>query len=134
MKFYLGKVEGRRVLYPTQGDAKQEVGKDFSAIEIPTEKAKLMGFIQKLFDANHKLSRSEPVDSHIEQVRADTPMDEPKQPEPTPVTYSDRSISFEDAWADMPLAQKAHFVALAWEEVRDYLDPSKYVKVEEQPA
>jgi hypothetical protein len=118
MIFYLAlDDEGRRQLRGTQADAKA-VNRNFEQIDIPTDKAGLMAFVQELYNEIDN-SGTHPGDPDLLAPEPEPVLD----PRPVPVveTYTATSVSLDEQFAKLPLAHKLHFAALAMEDARERL-------------
>jgi hypothetical protein len=101
--FYL--VNGNQ-LAGTQADAKA-LDKDFTQIDIPTDKLGLMSYINDIM----RVKDSQSVQN------------ETYEPEPVilPARYADVTLTIDEEWENLPLARKLHFAALACETAREIL-------------
>ncbi len=101
MIFYLA---NNQTLCGTQADARA-LDRNFVQIDIPTDKAGLMAYVQKLMD------EKAPAPARVEVSEE-------------PIRVSDHTsqlVAFEDEWDNFPLARKAHFASLFCEEARRHL-------------
>ena len=105
---------GRTVLVVRQDEARK-IDPKFESIDVPTDKAGLMGHLQGLHDRIYEL----------EQQLATTAPPDPTDVEPEqPQNLHWNAMAFDDAWDTFPLARKAHFASLFCEEARLMLKPS----------
>jgi hypothetical protein len=91
----------------TQADAKahaREAGVSWREVEVPTDKAGLMAFLNE-----HRVGAKQPNElaSVVPQATAS-----PAQ------GYTHSSVALDEAWQGLSLARKLHFSALAMEEAR----------------
>lgn len=93
----------------TQADAKA-LDRDFIQVDVPTDKAGLMAYINELMA---RLENSPEISNE--------PPPPPAPPASIPVSYTERAVSFEDAFENMPLALQLHFGAKAMENARSCL-------------
>lgn len=100
----------------TQAEARA-FGKDFDQIEVPTDKAGLIAFLNGQFNATNDL-----VESRDEVIAAATPVVVPVQ------SYADFTTRLDDAVAAAPLAQRLTWASLALEDARTALHPAEHRK------
>ena len=105
--------EGYVHLVGTQADARA-INKDFTQVDIPTDKTGLMNYVQQLLrqidDACVRFTEREenpPVES----------VDPPKITE-REVSYTERSIEIDEIFQNLPLAHQLSLAALAMENAR----------------
>lgn len=118
MIFYLAVDEnGHQHLAGTQADARA-INKDFEQIDIPTDKAGLMAYVQNLLNqpATHPLGVEMPEISE-EGVIDITPIQKVLHPEPDPFV-ADRA-SIEEVWPNLPIAFRFHLCSLTMEDARN---------------
>jgi hypothetical protein len=107
-------------LAATQADAKK-LDRNFEQVDIPTDKAGLMSYINRLMSAAEVLGIGpvRGIDGPFDMDDAGQPItDIPMPVEPAKPSYIERSISLDDEWEKLSLARKLHFGALALEEAR----------------
>lgn len=104
---------GRKVLCGTQAEAKV-IDKDFTQIDLPTDKAGLMATYQEALDTIHSMTTkaSEPDTSDIPEASEEFF-------KRAKLSYAHQQVAFEDEFARMSLTKQLHFAALAMENARD---------------
>lgn len=113
---------GRKVLCGTQAEAKV-IDKEFTQIDLPTDKAGLMATYQEALDTIHNLSLDKAelrqrVEQSTDLLSEDKMSDMTKAlVEPS---YAHQQVAFEDAFAGFPIPKQLHFAALAMENARDH--------------
>lgn len=111
MKYYSAiDQNGREVLVQTQAEAKA-LNKDYSVVEVPSDKDNLMAFIQMLMDAAQAPKVAITEHDLVVQARS----------EPVKPNYTEISIAIDEAWEKLPLSRKLHFAASAMEDARTQL-------------
>lgn len=106
--------QGHRQLRGTQADAKA-VNKNFEQVDIPTDKAGLMAFVQKLYDDIYDLEREALTDDDAPTNRGGVE-EAGFIPEPS---YIQQSIDLDTQFEELPLARQLHFAAVAMENARE---------------
>lgn len=120
-------------LVGTQAEAKA-IDKNFVQVDVPTDKAGLMAYLNPLLADQHdakayRLALSKAQELGFSNVldALNVPEREDPTPPPTPEpqnlpvreqSYTAVTISLEDQWEDLPLPLKLHFASRALEEAR----------------
>lgn len=138
MIFYVALDEnGHRQLRGTQADARA-VNKQFEQIDIPTDKAGIMAYVQELFSqvdgVPHPLVQMVQLDEEL-GLYDDEKVGEP-EPAPTPTPAPRNADEIEDLWPNLPLAFRFHLCSLTMEDARNVdwngttpaSAPQRYVK------
>jgi hypothetical protein len=135
MQFYFAiNDQGSTLIKATQADAR-EVNKEFTSVDIPTDKPGLMAWVQQMLDEtlnagiHDVISIQEPTvqrsdcsefgpgRAYAEPVTPPAPA----KPEPVMENITNKLVRFEDEWENFPLSRKCHFASLAMEECRTIL-------------
>ena len=99
---------GRKHLVGTQADARA-INKQFEQIDIPTDKAGLMAYVQDLMD---QVGASEAPAAVSVPVQA-----------PAPPSYAHYSVKLDEEFEKLPIAHQLHFAAMAMENARSLVTP-----------
>lgn len=100
-------------LVGTQADAKP-LDPDFVQIDVPTDKAGLMAYINTLL-TDREVSAPEPPTEP-----AELPDREPEPPQPS---YTELSVKIDEVFEELSLPHQLHLAALAMENARKCLAP-----------
>ena len=103
MIYYTPQNQEGRIILCTTKVAAEAINKDYSFIEIATDKESLMFTLQGMIDDNHNL----------EEKLKSIPL--------VQSSYTSQSIEIENQWDKLPLTQKLHYAALVMEEAREKL-------------
>lgn len=126
MIFYVALDEnGNKQLRGTQADARA-VNRNFEQIDIPTDKAGLMAFVQDLYTKLDNLHvQIEAVDDRP-ITTTDVVDHEPAQPEPAPPERASEPApkprttdDVEELWPNLPLPFRFHLCAMTMEDARN---------------
>jgi len=115
MKLYIA----NGVYVGTQDEARK-INKTFEQVEVPTDKAGLIEYLNGL--------RQQGVEDEFAVVVERN--DPPVAPTGSLPNYADWSSNLEDQWEKLPLAHKLHFAALAVEDAREAFPALEYTSAE----
>lgn len=96
--------------FGTQADAKADKI-EFSAVEVPTDKAGLLDFLNLQGTEYGVPYRPASGNDNCEPTQ-------PAPVAPAAESHADKQVRFEDAFEQFPISKKLHFAALAVEEAR----------------
>ncbi len=134
--------QSKHTLYLNHSNTPKDVLKDqqISELEVDTEKPKLMAFIQVMLDQINDLNSKNvnladlAVEEHkrAESALFDvTPVEAivSLKPQIEEMENSAFRQLVEDRWEDQPLAWKLHMAAVALEDAREIINPTKYERI-----
>lgn len=106
-----------RLYHEKQADVPK--GEKFEAVEFPfaaSPKADFVAWMNQQPASERACRETAPLLEEMDWTPKQQPL--PTQPDPA---HAARSIALEDAWENLPFAQKAHFASLFCEEAREKL-------------
>jgi hypothetical protein len=118
MIFYLCKTQAGQRLAGTQADAKA-LDRKFEQVDVPTDKAGLIGFINRLYLQIGIPGPVRGIDGPFDMDDAGQPITD--APEPPKPSYIAQSIAQDDEFDALPIARQLDFAARAMANARDAL-------------